>query len=102
LRGGKSQLSCGEAKGRTRSGKSLSRLWRTGPTRTALFELWLRTGEGEHDATNSAAIGFHHDFHDKLVLGVSVPYAADIRAGRRRPHPRYWQALARIIGVQIM
>jgi hypothetical protein len=27
-------------------------------------------------------------------IGVSMPYATDIRAGRRRPHPRHWQALA--------
>lgn len=28
------------------------------------------------------------------ALGVSESYAADIRAGRRRPHPRHWSALA--------
>jgi hypothetical protein len=28
------------------------------------------------------------------ALGVCEAYAADIRAGRRRPHPRHWQALA--------
>jgi len=33
------------------------------------------------------------------VLGVSEPYAADIRAGRRSPHPRHWQALAQLVGV---
>jgi CRISPR-associated endonuclease Cas1 len=33
------------------------------------------------------------------ALGVSEPYAADIRAGRRRPHPRHWQALAELAGV---
>ena len=33
------------------------------------------------------------------TLGVSEPYAADIRAGRRRPHPRHWQALAGLAGV---
>jgi uncharacterized Zn finger protein (UPF0148 family) len=32
------------------------------------------------------------------ALGVSEPYAADIRAGRRRPHPRHWQALAELVG----
>jgi CRISPR-associated endonuclease Cas1 len=32
-------------------------------------------------------------------LGVSEPYAADIRAGRRRPHPRHWQALAQLVGI---
>lgn len=31
-------------------------------------------------------------------LGISEPYAADIRAGRRRPHPRHWQALAQMVG----
>ena len=33
------------------------------------------------------------------ALGISEPYAAEIRAGRRRPHPRHWQTLARIVGV---
>jgi hypothetical protein len=33
------------------------------------------------------------------ALGVSEPYAADIRAGRRRPHPRHWPMLARLVGV---
>jgi CRISPR-associated endonuclease Cas1 len=33
------------------------------------------------------------------TLGVSESYAADIRAGRRLPHPRHWQALAELIGV---
>ena len=34
-----------------------------------------------------------------LALGVSIAYAADIRAGRRSPHPRHWQALAQLVGV---
>jgi hypothetical protein len=34
------------------------------------------------------------------AMGVSMPYAADIRAGRRRPHPRHWLALAQLVGVQ--
>lgn len=33
------------------------------------------------------------------VLGVSLYYAADIRRGRRRPHPRHWQALAGLVGL---
>jgi CRISPR-associated endonuclease Cas1 len=33
------------------------------------------------------------------TLRVSESYAADIRAGRRRPHPRHWHALARLGGV---
>jgi hypothetical protein len=34
-----------------------------------------------------------------LTLGVSLPYASDIRAGRRRPHPRHWLSLARLVGI---
>jgi CRISPR-associated endonuclease Cas1 len=33
------------------------------------------------------------------TLGVCESYAADIRAGRHRPHPRHWQALAQLVGV---
>jgi CRISPR-associated endonuclease Cas1 len=33
------------------------------------------------------------------ALGISGPYATDIRAGRRRPHPRHWEKLARLTGV---
>jgi CRISPR-associated endonuclease Cas1 len=33
-------------------------------------------------------------------IGVSVPYASDIRKGRRRPHPRHWQALGRLVDIQ--
>ena len=32
-------------------------------------------------------------------LGISEPYATTIRAGVRIPHPRHWQALARIVGL---
>lgn len=33
------------------------------------------------------------------VLGISGPYATDIRAGRRRPHPRHWEKLARLVAL---
>jgi CRISPR-associated endonuclease Cas1 len=33
------------------------------------------------------------------ALGISEPYAAEIRAGRRFPHPRHWEMLARLAGV---
>jgi CRISPR-associated endonuclease Cas1 len=33
------------------------------------------------------------------ALGVSEPYATDIRAGKRVPHPRHWLALARLAEV---
>jgi hypothetical protein len=32
------------------------------------------------------------------AMQVSNPYAALIRAGRRRPHPRHWQSLAQLAG----
>src|SRR5882762_2401023 len=33
------------------------------------------------------------------AMQVSQPYAAFIRSGRRRPHPRHWRALAELVGV---
>jgi CRISPR-associated protein Cas1 len=32
------------------------------------------------------------------ALDVCQSYAADIRAGRRRPHPRHWRVLAALVG----
>jgi hypothetical protein len=32
------------------------------------------------------------------ALQVSKPYAADIRSGKKVPHPRHWQKLAKISG----
>ena len=31
------------------------------------------------------------------ALGISLPYATQIRQGRRRPHPRHWLALAELV-----
>ena len=31
-------------------------------------------------------------------MQLSKPYAALVRSGRRRPHPRHWEALAVLIG----
>jgi len=33
------------------------------------------------------------------AMHVSKPYAAQVRAGRRRPHPRHWEALAGLVGL---
>ena len=33
------------------------------------------------------------------ALGICESYAADIRAGRRRPHPRHWELLAELVGI---
>jgi hypothetical protein len=33
------------------------------------------------------------------ALGVSVPYAASIRSGRRIPHPRHWERLAGVVEI---
>jgi len=35
------------------------------------------------------------------AIGVSIPYASDIRKGRRRPHPRHWRALAELVGISV-
>jgi CRISPR-associated endonuclease Cas1 len=34
------------------------------------------------------------------ALGVSIPYASNIRSGKRHPHPRHWQTLARLVGIK--
>lgn len=33
------------------------------------------------------------------ALRISEPYARDIRAGRRRPHPRHWRTLAKLVEI---
>jgi hypothetical protein len=33
------------------------------------------------------------------TLGISEPYAAQVRAGQHRPHPRHWLVLARLVGI---
>jgi hypothetical protein len=35
----------------------------------------------------------------KSALGISRPYAINIRSGRRIPHPRHWETLAALSGV---
>jgi hypothetical protein len=32
-------------------------------------------------------------------LGISIPYAVEVRSARRVPHKRHWQALAHLVGV---
>jgi CRISPR-associated endonuclease Cas1 len=34
------------------------------------------------------------------AIGVSIPYSSAIRKGRRRPHPRHWASLAKLVGVE--
>ena len=33
-------------------------------------------------------------------IEVSQAYAALVRAGKRRPHPRHWRALAKLVGAK--
>jgi CRISPR-associated endonuclease Cas1 len=52
---------------------------------------------------------FREEIHPRLAgvtvralasaLGVSIPYASNIRSGKRHPHPRHWQTLARLVGI---
>jgi hypothetical protein len=35
------------------------------------------------------------------AIEVSIPYASDIRKGRRRAHPRRWQALAELASISV-
>jgi CRISPR-associated endonuclease Cas1 len=52
---------------------------------------------------------YRHAIHPKLAgltvslisreLGISEPYATTVRSGKRIPHPRHWEMLARIAGI---
>jgi CRISPR-associated endonuclease Cas1 len=33
------------------------------------------------------------------TLGISLPYASNVRSGKLQPHPRHWQTLARLTGI---
>jgi hypothetical protein len=33
------------------------------------------------------------------ALGISIPYAVDVRKGRRVPHPRHWKTLAELVNL---
>ena len=33
------------------------------------------------------------------ALGISIPYASDVRKGKRVPHPRHWRTLAGLVGI---
>ncbi|HKF01115.1 MAG TPA: hypothetical protein VKB49_02330 [Candidatus Sulfotelmatobacter sp.] len=35
----------------------------------------------------------------RSALGVSEPYSSYIQTGKVIPHPRHWQALAKLVGV---
>ena len=35
----------------------------------------------------------------RVAMGVSKPYATEVRSGKRLPHPRHWQTLARLTGI---
>jgi hypothetical protein len=37
-----------------------------------------------------------------LALGVSLPYASDIRSGRKKPHPRHWLNLAQLVRADLL
>ena len=34
------------------------------------------------------------------AIEVSIPYASDIRKGRRQPHPRHWLKLSNLVGIK--
>jgi hypothetical protein len=33
------------------------------------------------------------------ALGISLPYASNVRSGKLQPHPRHWQTLAQLVGI---
>jgi CRISPR-associated protein Cas1 len=65
--------------------------------------------EGSHESELISEQTYSQDIQPRLAeftnsaiasaLRVSKPYAAEIRKGRRRPHPRHWLVLAQLVDV---
>ena len=75
------------------------------PNRAPVFEMWAGVSHLPQMGTlcrkmswelltKAVAIAVPSSTH-----GVSVPYAAYVRAGRYRPHPRHWLPLAQLAGI---
>lgn len=73
--------------------EAAKRAWRESPN-----ESW--SDPKRYDTEIQPRLGMVKIASIASALGVSEPYAADIRAGRRRPHPRHWQTLAKTVGFQ--
>jgi CRISPR-associated endonuclease Cas1 len=58
---------------------------------------WL-TEQAYRDKVQPRLLGFTVP-NISAALGISEPYATDIRAGKRVPHPRHWLALVQLVGV---
>jgi len=73
--------------------EAAKRAWRSSPKADWPDEnTYVRQIQPRLSAVTISALG--------STLGVSEPYAADIREGRRRPHPRHWQSLAQLVNVR--
>ena len=68
------------------------RAWRASPKPAWLTEaIYLETIQPKLGEVTLSTVA--------STLGISESYAADIRAGRHRPHPRHWQTLATLVDV---
>ncbi len=97
----------GAQKGRLASHSSEAQANRSekGLLQTAARQAWLPSNQPTWLNEQS----YREKIHPRLAgitvralastLGVSIPYASNIRSGKRHPHPRHWQTLAQIVGV---
>jgi len=97
----------GAQKGRLASHSSEAQASRTekGHRHTAARQAWLPSNQPSWLNEQT----YREKIHPRLTtvtvrslasaLGVSIPYASNIRSGKRDPHPRHWQALARLAGI---
>ena len=89
----------------TQSAEAQTRRSKTGRRQAAALRGWIASNQPTwlNNETYTKKIQPRlADFTRSAIvaaLAVSSPYAADIRAGRRRPHPRHWLALAQVVGV---
>ncbi len=96
----------GEQRGRDASHSSEAQASRVVTSRrhTAARRAWLQSSQPAWLNEQS----YREKIHPRLAgitvralasaLGVSIPYASNIRSGKRQPHPRHWQTLASLVG----
>jgi CRISPR-associated endonuclease Cas1 len=101
------ELIKGAQKGRLASHSSEARANRAEKGRQNTAARWAWKPSNQPAWLNEES--YRERIHPRLVrvtvrvlaaaLGVSLPYASNIRSGKRQPHPRHWQTLAQLVGI---
>jgi CRISPR-associated endonuclease Cas1 len=89
----------------SKSPEARSRVAATQRNHVAAWGKWLPSSQPEwltedmYTTKIRALLARYSNSEIAGTIDVSIPYATSIRQGRRRPHPRHWLALAKLVGV---